>query len=239
METGFTYIIATRGKQFLRGLTAVAMMAMFVTAGCAGNRDTDLPAPMVNPVHIHRMPLPSRSQETYPSDTTPDRRPHPWAPPAHLENFHRWRGIIVHHSAVDIGDANAFDQAHKQRGWRGLGYHFVINNGHNRHGKKNGEIEVGFRWSNQEEGAHCRVRGDDDNYWNEHTIGICLVGNFQQHRPTEQQYRSLAKLVRFLQQRYNIPANQICGHGQVPGAKTKCPGKYFSWETFRRYLRDY
>jgi N-acetylmuramoyl-L-alanine amidase len=241
MEKGFAYINSTPEKQFLRGLTVVAMMVMFVAAGCVGNRDNNLPAPTVRPTYIPRTPsrVPSapRPQGTYPNKT-PDKQNHPWAPSAQ-EDFNRWRGIVIHHSADDFGDAASFDQSHKQRGWRGLGYHFVINNGNNRHGKKNGEVEVGFRWTNQEEGAHCRVNPNDDNYWNEHTIGICLVGNFQQHRPSEQQYRSLAQLVRFLQQRYNIPTSQICGHGQVPGAKTKCPGKYFSWETFKQYLQAY
>jgi N-acetyl-anhydromuramyl-L-alanine amidase AmpD len=212
-------------------------MAMFVTTGCVGNRDNDLPAPTVRSVHIQRTPLPHLPGGMYPSET-PDKQNQPWIPSA-PEDFNRWRGIVIHHSAGDIGDAASFDKYHKDRGWRGLGYHFVINNGNNRSGKQDGAVEVGFRWRNQEEGAHCRVRSDDDNYWNEHTIGICLVGNFQKHRPSEQQYQSLAQLVRFLQRRYNIPTSEICGHGQVPGAKTNCPGKYFSWETFKQHLQDY
>ena len=239
MKKGFVPIRSNMEKQLLWYLAAATLMTMLVTAGCVGNRD-NLPAPTVRPVYIHRpharVPLPTPPETTYPDKTIPGRYDQQWIPPAHLENFNRWRGIVIHHSAGDFGDAAAFDKYHKQRGWRGLGYHFVINNGNNRNGKKNGEVEVGFRWRKQEEGAHCRVRASDDNYWNEHTIGICLVGNFQQHRPSKQQYQSLAKLVKFLQRRYNIPTSKICGHGQVPGAKTKCPGKYFSWKTFKQYL---
>ena len=114
-----------------------------------------------------------------------------------------------------------------------MGYHFVINNGN---GKPDGMVEVGFRWPIQKTGAHCRVEGGADNHWNEHTIGIGLIGNFEKHPPTEAQYRSLAKLVHFLQQRYHFSTSKIHGHGDIE--PTKCPGKHFSMTKLRRCLNQ-
>ena len=162
--------------------------------------------------------------------------PSQWVPPSRLENKGRWRGILIHHSDSSYGCAAHEAQYHKSLGWDGLGYHFVINNGVYRHGygKRDGLVEVGYRWSGQKTGSHCRVNGDSSNYYNEHTIGICLIGDFEYNRPTENQMRSLAKLVNFLQDRYGIAAKDIKGHGDVK--PTKCPGRYFSFWDLRRRL---
>ena len=153
-----------------------------------------------------------------------------------LKNKSRWQGIVIHHSASSYGSAAHEDKSHKARGWGGLGYHFVINNGvyRNGYGKKNGLVEVGYRWRDQMKGSHCRVNGDRSNYWNKHTIGICLIGNFENTRPTQQQMRSLVSLVKFLQQRYNIPTSKIKGHKDIK--PTDCPGKYFSFYELRNRL---
>ena len=34
--------------------------------------------------------------------------------------------IIIHCSDSDFGDAQTIDLWHKQRGWKGIGYHYVI-----------------------------------------------------------------------------------------------------------------
>lgn len=73
------------------------------------------------------------------------------------------RYIIWHCSATPpskegIGAAD-IDRWHKQRGWKGIGYHFVI--------KRNGKIEVGEHPYNI--GAHTLgVNGE--------SVGVCLVG---------------------------------------------------------------
>ena len=154
---------------------------------------------------------------------------HKWAPPVSFEGKRRWDGIIIHHSATDFGDATSFDISHKRKGWDELGYHFVIDNGKNSKGNPDGLVEVGSRWLKQKHGAHCRVSQNDDNYWNEHYIGICLVGNFEKQSPTYAQYRALQNLVYFLKERYNIPSDKIIGHKDAdPG--TLCPGKLFNWK---------
>ncbi|MBU4311209.1 MAG: N-acetylmuramoyl-L-alanine amidase [Candidatus Omnitrophica bacterium] len=141
----------------------------------------------------------------------------------------KWDYIIVHHSATDVGNALNFDKAHIKKRWKGLGYHFVIDNG--TAGKKDGQIEVAPRWLHQEDGAHCKA-----NEMNYRGIGICLVGNFSEDRVTPRQMESLVFLVNKLKDYYNIPNSNILGHGQVRGASTECPGTKFPWGEFRNRL---
>ena len=213
----------------IAGLMAAALSTV---VGCAIEQP-DLREPTVRrvvgkpqpqrPVQVPQVQIPSPA---------PNRVPASWIPPSQLESKRRWEGIVIHHSAGDFGDAAAFDREHKKRGWDGLGYHFVINNGHNRHRKADGLVEVGRRWRKQGTGAHCRPKGNRSNYWNEHTVGICLVGNFDKARPTAQQWQSLLRLVRFLQRRYGIRANQIKGHGEIMA--TACPGRFFPMAQLRQ-----
>ncbi len=142
-----------------------------------------------------------------------------------LYKTNKWKYIIIHHSATDVGNALDFYRAHRNRGWETLGYHFVIDDGSV--GKQDGQVEVSPRWIKQLDGAHCNAGG-----MNHVGIGICLVGNFSKEQPTAEQMKSLAYLVDLLRKEYKIPAGNIMGHGQVPGASTECPGKYFPWRKF-------
>lgn len=141
-----------------------------------------------------------------------------------------WRYIVVHHTATDIGKATLIHSSHQDRGfWNGLGYHFLIDNG--TLGKGDGQIEVSPRWIKQQKGAHCKVGG-----MNEVGIGVALVGNFDEGLPTPKQMQSLARLIQELTHYYRIPAKNIVGHGDVPGARTDCPGKHFPWAELQRLL---
>ncbi len=128
-----------------------------------------------------------------------------------------WRYIVLHHSGSPTGNADTFAAAHKKRGWDGLGYHFVIGNGG---GSRDGLIEVGYRWPGQLQGAHA-----GSFQYNRYGIGICLVGNFDQTRPTANQLASLERLVAFLMTRYNIPSANVIEHRGVK--QTACPGRLF------------
>ena len=143
----------------------------------------------------------------------------------------KWKYIIIHHSATDEGNALHFHFAHHLRGFdRGLGYHFVIDNG--TQGKQDGHIEVSPRWLKQLDGAHCRASG-----MNKRGIGICIVGNFSKERVSQKQMDSLVYLVNCLRKYYKIPLQNIMGHGQVLGAKTECPGKNFPSDQFKKQLK--
>ena len=146
--------------------------------------------------------------------------------PAHKAD--RWTCIVIHHSASAVGDAAQFDRQHRKQGWDELGYHFVIGNGTG--ASRDGQVEVGPRWGSQKHGAHCKTPGG---YYNEHGIGICLVGNFDNGPPGERQMRSLDRLVRFLCREFDIGPSQILTHGGVTG-ETACPGKHFDVEVVRR-----
>lgn len=143
----------------------------------------------------------------------------------------KWKYIIVHHSASDEGNALLFHRSHiNYRGWKGLGYHFVIDNGS--YGKPEGYIEVSPRWIKQQDGAHCKASG-----MNHKSIGVCLVGNFSKDALSDKQLSSLVYLVNILKNYYRIPLRNIMGHGQVPYASTECPGKKFPWKKFFAQLK--
>lgn len=156
----------------------------------------------------------------------------PWAPPSKVEK--NWKAIVIHHSATDTGNVASIDDYHRNtNGWDGIGYDFVIGNGS---GCGNGEVDSTFRWTGQKTGAHCKT--DASNWANEQAIGICLIGNFNNRRPSSSQMSSLLKLVRFLSNRYDIPTSRIYGHSTTPGhsTKTDCPGKNFSMSYIKSNL---
>jgi N-acetylmuramoyl-L-alanine amidase len=213
-------------------LSASAAVLLLVLAGCGGeqySRPAIVAWPntptltYIPPKPAPHAPVVAATRPNVPAD---------WIPPAKLEQKGRWQGIIVHHSATTKGNAAFIDRLHKDRGFEGLGYDFVIDNGT---GGPDGLVEVGWRWKQQREGAHTRVTGDYSNYWNEHAIGICLIGNFEFQKPTDAQYKSLARLVSFLQKRYNIPTSKIKGHGDVDA--TRCPGRNFAMTKLKAQLK--
>ncbi|MGB2862081.1 MAG: peptidoglycan recognition family protein [Sedimentisphaerales bacterium] len=160
---------------------------------------------------------PKPRQETIQSDF-----PRDWLPPAQVEK--QWTAIVIHHSATENGNAAIFDRMHREHNhWEGVGYDFVIGNGIN---SGDGQVEVTFRWQRQMAGAHCG--GTPGNWANVDAVGICLVGNFNDTKPTTQQMESLLKLIRFLKKRYGISNGSIYGHKSTPGARiTDCPGNKF------------
>jgi N-acetylmuramoyl-L-alanine amidase len=133
-----------------------------------------------------------------------------------------WKYVVVHHSAGDSGNAKEFDAFHKSKGWDGLAYDFVIDNGR---GGADGKVEIGYRWREQARGAHS---GNDE--MNERGVGICLVGDFTRRPPTAAQMRSLSRLCNFLSAYCGIPRDNYVRHGDVK--KTQCPGPLFPQDFF-------
>lgn len=213
-------------------VTLVLSLTMIMIAGCS---DTARPRIVSDAGFYRATPKISNHQVDIPEilDAT---GPQAWLPLADRENKSRWQAIVIHHSGTSYGSAAHEDQYHRSIGWDGLGYDFVINNGiyKNGYGQPDGLVEVGYRWTQQKTGSHCRVNGDASNYWNEHSIGICLIGDCEKTYPTQMQKQSLLKLVKFLQQRYNIPQSRIKGHGDIK--PTKCPGRYFPMEQLKAAL---
>lgn len=122
--------------------------------------------------------------------------------------------IAVHNSAtpasMDIG-AEEIDVWHRQRGWLGIGYHYVI--------RRDGTLETGR--PEEQPGAH--VRG-----FNQRSIGIVLVGGTKPDAKTpetnftEEQYITLRILIDDLKARY--PDATVQGHRDFPRVHKACPG---------------
>lgn len=135
--------------------------------------------------------------------------------------------IIVHHSESPGGDAAMIKEWHtspsstdSSKPWRDIGYHFVICNGKT-HGNysagADGEVQKGRPV--EEAGAHARNHNAD-------SIGICLIGNFEETKPTRKQLRALVDLLAELCAEYELhPFDAIKGHRDV--CATECPGKFF------------
>jgi hypothetical protein len=88
-----------------------------------------------------------------------------------------WKYIYIHHSHTTESNPNGEPADH-----------FVIGNGQ---GLSDGEVQMGERWEEQHSAAA--------------PISICVVGDFDQNRPTPTQIRRLEQLVNALQAHYRIP----------------------------------
>jgi hypothetical protein len=132
----------------------------------------------------------------------------------------RWQWIVAHHSAIRYGNAAIYGRAHRQRGMEnGLAYHFVIGNGID---SGDGEIEIGPRWFRQIKGGH--VHREEIN---EVGIGICLVGNFDQTRPTMKQLLAFQELVDYLRSDVVGTRIRFAVHKEIDPGRTACPGRFF------------
>lgn len=119
--------------------------------------------------------------------------------------------IIVHCSGTFPNykyGAKQIDIYHRQKGWDGIGYHFVV--------KLSGEIEIGRPIDKV--GAHCHGR-------NKSSIGICYVGgldvNFKpaDTRSAAQKGALKTLILRLLEQYPSI--SKVSGHNQY--ANKACP----------------
>ena len=137
-----------------------------------------------------------------------------------------WTHIVIHHSGTARGNVRDMDRYHREhrRMQNGLGYHFVIGNGN---GMRDGEIAIGPRWTRQQDGGHLASAAQ-----NRYSIGICLVGNFEESRPTARQMESLRALVQYLQRRSNIRKGHVTTHTRINVRPTSCPGRHFPTDEF-------
>jgi N-acetylmuramoyl-L-alanine amidase len=194
------------------------LLVAFLLSGC--QQAMQLPRPTLQPPQIVSQSSPTAAPQrppqfqSHPYQYLAPQSRHPWIPYAAARP---WRWIVIHHSDTKTGSAASFDRYHKDvHQWDELGYHFVIGNGA---GSRDGQVEVGPRWSKQKWGAHAGVKE-----YNELGIGICLVGDFDTTRPTRAQLQSLTQLTAWLMQSYHIPASRVIGHRDAKS--TNCPGRY-------------
>ena len=139
--------------------------------------------------------------------------------------------IIIHHSLTEDNQTvswNAIRKYHvEENGWRDIGYHYGIE-------LVGDTYEIFKGRMDNEAGAHCLG-------FNDKSIGICLVGNFDQVGPTPTQLRILRHLVNSLMDIYGIKSDKVLGHWETyemmnqPPQKT-CPGVMFNMPDFRSKL---
>jgi hypothetical protein len=193
--------------------------------------DIPLPLPLPQPKPLERprlSPVPGPAVLPMPKVVAGDPA---WS--KHARPANEWNWIVLHHSADTEGDLARYDKIHRETNqWDECGYHFVLGNGSL---SGEGEIEVGSRWRKQKHGAHARGACGEQCY-NQHGIGICLVGDFEELGPPSRlQMDALVRLCKWLMATYDIPADKVIGHEHCK--PTKCPGRHFPWAELRRRLR--
>jgi len=124
--------------------------------------------------------------------------------------------ILVHHTGgtdknpledTSHHNTKVIETWHLQKGWNGIGYHYVI--------EKDGTIVRGR--PEHVEGAH-------EPKMNKKSIGICLSGNFDATLPTPLQIENLCTLLKDITSRYSI--KEIVPHRKY--AKKTCFGNKLS-----------
>ena len=118
--------------------------------------------------------------------------------------------IIIHCSATLIGKnytVEDIDKWHKAKGWKGIGYHYVI--------YLDGSVHKGR--PEEEIGAHCKGH-------NSNSIGICYIGGLDEFGEpedtrTDKQKEALIVLLKALKAKY--PDATIHGHREF--AAKACP----------------
>jgi N-acetylmuramoyl-L-alanine amidase len=117
--------------------------------------------------------------------------------------------IVIHHVGDIDRDVSAAEihKWHLDNGWSGIGYHFVV--------RKDGKIERGR--PRDVIGAHAQG-------FNSRSIGINIVGDFEQSKPNPAQVESAAMLIADLSDIYCLTptGKTVVGHRDL--MPTTCPG---------------
>jgi N-acetylmuramoyl-L-alanine amidase len=113
----------------------------------------------------------------------------------------RVRWLVIHTAGTPDGQdtsAAAIHAYHRQKGWSGVGYHFVI--------RQNGDIETGRPLTKQ--GAHTYGIND-------RSIGLAFSGNGDLFPITPEQRESGLDLAFRLCRLYDIDVADVIGHREV------------------------
>lgn len=135
---------------------------------------------------------------------------------ARLGPMQRIERITVHHegwTTVQFSDQSStarrlesIRRSHLQRLNAGdIGYHYIID-------------RAGRVW----QGRDLRYQGAHVRHHNSHNIGVMVLGNFDQQRPTPAQYTTLHRTLGNLMQRYGVNRPYVFTHQEL--GPTSCPG---------------
>lgn len=136
------------------------------------------------------------------------------------------QNIIIHCSDSLHGCAREIRRWHMEKGWRDIGYHYVIGNGQPIKTMRleilDGMIECGryldedLTINGEEQGAHALG-------YNSSSLGICLIGRNQF---TSLQMIRLFKLCEELIQLYDLKTSGVLGHYETASGHAQgktCP----------------
>jgi len=137
--------------------------------------------------------------------------------------------IFIHCSASAWGDVLAIRDWHVARGWRTVGYHFVILNGKPKASGKywallDGTIQPGR--SIKEMGAHVGGRNPD-------SLGICLIGK---RGFTDLQLESTKELALCLTEQFDLTPDDVLGHYEDPNTQKTCPN--IPMDSLRKFIKS-
>jgi hypothetical protein len=148
---------------------------------------------------------------------------------------HRWKYIVIHHSAGNYGNIEFLQQVHRERQAEdpidAIPYHYIVGNGN---GLGIGVVKSDWREKWNLWGMHVSRNNIDRNF---RGLGICVIGNFEHKHISKEQYEAVVKLTKKLMREHNIPVENVSGHGYTKGESTKCPGKYFPMEKFLKDIQ--
>ena len=135
--------------------------------------------------------------------------------------------IVIHHSLTEDSTTvswNAIRWYHiNTMGWKDIGYQLGIE-------LIGDHYEILMGRMLDEAGAHCKEGG-----MNSTSIGICMVGNFDQMPPNAAQMMLLVRLTRSLMYLFRIPRDNVKPHSYYAPYKS-CPGLKFPWSLFMEGL---
>lgn len=137
-----------------------------------------------------------------------------------VENPEGWRNyegdlrdvyqtLVMHHSVTyyvdDLTTVRSIQALHMDtRHWADIGYHFCVG--------RDGTVF---------EGRLMSARGVHTETYNTGSLGICLLGNFEEITPTENQLNATQSLINWLALRLRV--THLAGHRDF-NDQTRCPG---------------
>ena len=134
--------------------------------------------------------------------------------------------LTIHHTGRNNDFPFFIQLRHRYlRGWEDIGYHYII--GNTRPFTEDGKLYTGR--SEDFEGAHTIG-------YNQNSLGICLIGNFDKVVPSERQFETLFSLLKVKARQYNVPVENVRGHREFPGVQKSCPGRLVDMDYVRAVL---
>jgi len=137
----------------------------------------------------------------------------------------RPKGIVIHHSLTKDSSTKSWDAIKRyhveEMGWSDIGYHCGVED-------IDGVLTVLDGRPLDQPGAHTK----DFN----HSIGICLVGNYDDEVPSKERIELLVSVTLDYLARYPwLTPSNVYPHNHFAPYKS-CPGKLFPWGEFTAEL---